>query len=314
MRAVRFSDRGVELVERETPAGDGVRVRVMSAGICGSDLGFIAAGGVPVTPGHEIAGLTQDDEPVAVQPNLACGECVKCLAGASHLCAQSMAKFAGMIGLDGGFAEELVVHPAQLHRLPAGLDVGHGALVEPAAVAAHALDRLQAGPDDTVGVIGGSTIGIVAAVQLTRRGVPTRLVTRHAHQAAAAESLGVHVVDDPAALTAPTRLLDAAGSQSALDQAMEAADSGARIVTLGGATWRPTMNETAIYKELSLLNSLIYTADDFAGAARFLGDNPDVAPVLVTHEYPLDAALQAFATAGDRAGSHSIKVMLHPAQ
>jgi len=61
-------------------ATDPVRVRVRSCGICASDL-HLAAWNLPVTLGHEFAGVLDDGTPVAVQPNAWCGTCDRCRAG-----------------------------------------------------------------------------------------------------------------------------------------------------------------------------------------------------------------------------------------
>ena len=81
MRAVRAHDRVVEVVDVPRPAGDGVRVRIRSAGICGSDLHLVDTG-FPLghTLGHELAGVTPDGTAVAIEPILPCGECANCHA------------------------------------------------------------------------------------------------------------------------------------------------------------------------------------------------------------------------------------------
>ena len=77
MRAVRVGSDGVTIDEVPPSPGDGVRVTVRSAGICGSDLHLIGMDmiGPEVTPGHEIAGFTEDGTPVAIEPLDPCGEC-----------------------------------------------------------------------------------------------------------------------------------------------------------------------------------------------------------------------------------------------
>ena len=90
MRAVRASgDGGVAVVDVEPRAPehatDPVRVRVRSCGICASDL-HLAAWNLPVTLGHEFAGVLDDGTAVAVQPNAWCGACDRCLAGETQLC------------------------------------------------------------------------------------------------------------------------------------------------------------------------------------------------------------------------------------
>src|SRR3954452_573812 len=75
MRAVRNTPDGVQVVDVPVPDGPGARVRVRSAGICGSDLEMIRTGLSTTTIGHEIAGVLDDGRAVAVHPFVSCGTC-----------------------------------------------------------------------------------------------------------------------------------------------------------------------------------------------------------------------------------------------
>ena len=90
MRAVRCEEGRISLVEVPLAEGEGVRVRVRSAGICGSDLHMLDAG-FPLshTLGHEIAGVLRDGRAVAVEPIRGCATCDFCRAGAYNLWARS---------------------------------------------------------------------------------------------------------------------------------------------------------------------------------------------------------------------------------
>ncbi len=122
VRAVRASgDGGVAVVDVEARAPehatDPVRVRVRSCGICASDL-HLAAWNLPVTLGHEFAGVLDDGTAVAVQPNAWCGACDRCLAGETQLCRHGASRLHG-VSVDGGLADEVVVD-RQLPRTARG--------------------------------------------------------------------------------------------------------------------------------------------------------------------------------------------------
>ena len=123
-------------------ATDPVRVRVRSCGICASDL-HLAAWNLPVTLGHEFAGVLDDGTPVAVQPNAWCGTCDRCRAGETNLCRTGGARLHG-VSLDGGLADEVIVDRRSVVPLPAGIDPSVGALVEPLAVGMRAVHRAAA--------------------------------------------------------------------------------------------------------------------------------------------------------------------------
>jgi len=85
VRAVRNTERGIEVVEAPEPEG-AVRVRVRASGICGSDLHMLRWGPSPVTLGHEISGVLDDGTPVAIWPLDPCGTCDRCVAGELQQC------------------------------------------------------------------------------------------------------------------------------------------------------------------------------------------------------------------------------------
>ena len=109
MLAVRVSGRGtIGVRDVESATGDGLRVKVVSAGICGSDLHVVDLGFPAVTIGHEVAGLLDDGTAVAIEPVAACGQCDGCRAGHEQRCREILQRIYGM-ALDGGMADEIVV-------------------------------------------------------------------------------------------------------------------------------------------------------------------------------------------------------------
>ena len=143
------------MVEVAEPSGPGVRVRVRSAGICGSDLEMVRLGLSAVTIGHEIAGTLDDGTAVAVHPFSTCGECDECRTGRAHLCRSVTGAMLGA-GLDGGMSDEVLVAPEMAVPLPEDVGVGDASLVEPLAVALHACHR------------GGGAAGMRVGVEIGR--------------------------------------------------------------------------------------------------------------------------------------------------
>jgi (R,R)-butanediol dehydrogenase/meso-butanediol dehydrogenase/diacetyl reductase len=223
MQAVTFhaaKDIRIEDVEPDEVGSNEVRVDVDSCGICGTDLHEYAAGPIfipdqphpvsgaeaPVTMGHEFSGVVSEvgadvtdlsaGDAVAINPILYCGECTQCEAGNYHLC-QSLG-FTGLAS-NGGFADNVVV-PAE-QAIPLGdVPLEYGALVEPLAVALHAVrvSGLQAG--DTVGVFGSGPIGL-SVIQAARAAGAARIFVSEPRAARRdmAEDCGAHVLVDPTA-------------------------------------------------------------------------------------------------------------------
>jgi threonine dehydrogenase-like Zn-dependent dehydrogenase len=156
--ALRVAPYEVRLAELPRPAlepGTAI-VRVRAAGICGSDLHGYRERSAPETRpmGHEVAGEIVELAPhpgttppvregdlVALDTiclGRACGECRWCAEGAFFHCERKRQ------GPDwgGSFAEYIKRDVRGLFKLPAGVSAHDGALVEPFAVAVHAM-RLQ---------------------------------------------------------------------------------------------------------------------------------------------------------------------------
>ena len=121
MRAVRCVEGCATVVDTAAPTGDGVRVRIASSGVCGSDLHMLELGFFdPFTIGHEFAGYTDDGRAVAVEPIRGCGVCGLCRAGDYNRCPETLNNICG-ITRDGGMADEAMVSPDMLVPLPAGV-------------------------------------------------------------------------------------------------------------------------------------------------------------------------------------------------
>ncbi len=323
MHAVRVVDGSPHVVDVAAPVpGPGwVRVRVRGAGICASDLHLVDSGfGLGATLGHEIAGLTDNDTPVAVEPIVPCGECAQCVAGEYHLCDTAAFTMIG-VGTDGGMAETVVVPERSLVPLPDGVALEDASLVEPLAVAVHGLRVGGHTPSTDIAVVGAGSIGL-AAVAAAADTVATSggagavaVVARHDHQQSAAEALGGSVLDDPSAHTSTADLvIDAAGTADSFAQAAQLARPGGTIVLLS-IHWTPTPTPGVglWLKEARVIPAMTYGAGsdgrDIDRAAEILARSPQIARAMITHRRPLDAAAEAFELARRRADG-VIKVVL----
>jgi threonine dehydrogenase-like Zn-dependent dehydrogenase len=314
MRAVRATgEGGVGVVEVGTSipehALDPVRVRVRSCGICGSDL-HLAAWNIPVTLGHEFAGVLDDGTAVAVQPNVWCGECDRCVAGDTQLCRTGLSRLHG-VSVDGGLADEVIVDRSGLVALPVGVGPELGALVEPLAVAEHALARVPLSAGARLLVVGGGSIGLSLVAVAQARGVDVDLSARYAHQHEAGERLGAgrELLDEYDVV------VDAAGSQSSLDDAVTRVRPGGTIV-VAATYWDPVSFGSALLgKEAHVVPASMYGhrhgTREFDVAAATLAARPEIADALVSHRFGLDDAAEAFRVSGDRSAG-AIKVVLGP--
>jgi len=310
MRAVRCVEGRAAVVDAPRPEGEGVMVKVASAGICGSDLHLLPMG-LPATFGHEFAGTLPDGRPVAVEPLAPCTTCEPCLAGDYHRCVLGPGIVFG-VGHDGGMAEECLVPESALVPLPTGVDVADGCLVEPLAVAVHGVRRGGVRGGQRVAVVGGGSIGQAAVVAAQSAGATVDLVARHDRQREAGARLGAGEATDGYDV-----VVEAAGTASALADAARRCRPGGTVVLLA-SYWDGTVEMPGLevcMKELTLVPASMYhrvgPSRDIDVAAALLAARPEVPEVLITHRFPLDAATEAFAVAADRAAG-AIKVVLEP--
>ena len=130
--------------------------------------------GTVTEPGEGVEGLAVGER-VAIEPIFACGACAACGEGKYNLC--DKLGFVGLSGGHGSFSAYSVVPARMVHKMPEGLSLEQGALVEPSAVALHAvrLSSIRAG--DSAAVFGAGPIGLLVVEALRpagREGRPDR--------------------------------------------------------------------------------------------------------------------------------------------
>jgi threonine dehydrogenase-like Zn-dependent dehydrogenase len=164
-------------------------------------------------------------------------------------------------------------------------------------------------------VIGGGSIGLATVAALVARGVDVDLVARHPHQRASGDLLGAGATRR----AEYGAVVDAAGTQSSLDDAVARARPGGRVVVVA-TYWDPvSIGSALLTKEVRIVPSAMYGhashthggGSEFEAAAALLAARPEVVDALVHHRFGLDDAPEAFRVAGDRAAG-AIKVLLEP--
>ena len=162
--------------------------------------------------------------------------------------------------------------------------------------------------------LGAGSIGLLAVAALRAEGVEVDIVSRHAHQSAAAEALGARVVERPTS-SSYLHAFDAVCTQSTIDLCVKALAPGG-VIAEYGMFWTPVqLTNAMMFKEVSVVPSMGYVhttdGDDFRDAADTLTRVPAIADTLVTHTFPLADAAEAFRVAADRKAG-AIKVHLQP--
>lgn len=238
MKAARWyavKDIRVEQIEEPQVTPGSVKLKVAWTGICGSDLHEYLAGPIfvpvedehplsrdkaPITMGHEYSGEVVElgegvenlavGDRVAIEPIYNCGKCDACRDGLYNLCKDL--GFVGLSGGAGGFAAYSVVPAHMAHKMPEGLSMEQGALVEPAAVALHAVrvSKIKAG--DTAAVFGAGPIGLLVVEALRAAGASSVYVVEPSgERRAKAMELGATQALDPTDTDVVEAIRDASG-------------------------------------------------------------------------------------------------------
>ncbi len=176
-----INDIRLEEVPRPRVQENEVLVKVKAAGICGSDIPRIYVNGTysyPLIPGHEFSGVAEAaggesgrvwiGKKVGVYPLIPCGECIPCKKKQFEMC-----RHYNYLGsrCAGGFAEYVAVPVWNLIELPDTVSFEEAAMLEPMAVAVHAMRQAYPKEQETVAVIGLGTIGILLTMFLREMGI-----------------------------------------------------------------------------------------------------------------------------------------------
>jgi threonine dehydrogenase-like Zn-dependent dehydrogenase len=243
--------------------------------------------------------------------------------------------------LPGGYGELMVLPESTLLEVPAALGDEHAALTEPMAVGLHAVVRGQPQPDHVVLVIGCGPIGL-AVIQALRLYRPRAIVAADfsPQRRQLARLMGADAVVDPrqespyekwlelasTGEAAPSPLgpafpplpglrpalfFECVGVPGVIDQLMEGAPPGARIVVVGACMQEDRIRPiVGINKRLQLEFVLGYSSQEFADTLGHLAAGRlDGAP-MITGKVGADGVAQAFVDLGDP--ERHAKILVEP--
>ena len=333
MKAVAFQDLHqplalAELPDPEPDAGE-VVVKVGRCGICGSDLhmtedpaygckpgdvlGHEFAGEVVAT-GRDVAGL-RTGELVSVIPLRSCGHCESCRKGEVAWCDQF-----GLQG--GGYAEYAVTRPNQCVKLPSGLTLADGAIIEPLAVALHGVNLSGLKQGDKVLVLGAGPIGLAVAFWARRMGagqVAIQDIAEFQRERALGMGADAFVVDPQDPVGSASQALggkadivfECVGVPGLIAQAVQQVRNRGTILLLGLCTQPDTFNSFAMLsKEVRLVTSAFFTRQEYEAALTALEHGAIEPRLLVTDTIALDATPEIFEGLKKRSGQ--CKVLIAP--
>ena len=293
-------------------------IRVHSAGICGTDMTIYAGkhprAKAPLVMGHEFAGEIAEihasqskadvvvDDKVTVYPLLVCDNCWACRNGHSHVCRDL--KLIG-IDRDGAFAEYVNVPLNLIFKYPGGLTYDQGALIEPLAVAVHAVEMAGETDWQTAVVVGSGPIGLLVALCLQDAGIETIIVSDiNAHRLVRPERLGfkvfnsaqgdlVEFVNQTTHDEGADFVFECAGSSAAALQMCELVRPRGKVVMVSNHKEPHPVDLRAVsFKEITMIGTRVYTRRSYQKALQMIRDLPF--DELISHRLDIGNAAQGF--------------------
>ena len=293
------------------PAAEQVQIRVAYCGICGTDLHLFHGAmahrlTLPHVMGHEMSGTIaavgsgvagwRAGDRVTVRPLDPCGHCPACVAGHSHICHNL--KFIG-IDTPGALQGMWTVPAHTLHRLPEGLALREGAMVEPVAVACHDVRLSELKEGEFAAVIGGGPIGILVALVAQARGARVVLAEVNAFRLQLARDLGIEaanpletdlhgLVNERTGGAGADVVFEVSGSQAGADTMTKLPRTRGRIVVVAIFGEAPKVDLFRFFwRELKLTGARVYEAEDFELAIELAASGRLPLAKLITGVLPL---------------------------
>ncbi|KAH7914217.1 chaperonin 10-like protein [Hygrophoropsis aurantiaca] len=323
-------------------APDEVLVEVKKTGICGSDVHFYSHGRIgdfcvnsDMVLGHESSGVIskvgsdiknlKPGDRVAIEPGATCRKCEFCKTGRYQLCPHVV--FAATPPHDGTLGRYYKVPSDLAYPLPPNLSLEDGAMMEPTAVAVHAVSKLGAfKTNQSIAVFGCGPVGILCMAVAKALGasrivavdiVPGRLefaksyaatdtfqppalekdesrVTYSKRSAAAMkEALGI-AERGPNAIDL---IIDASGAEVSIQTGIRVIKYGGTFVQVGMGAPDITIDMSVVLsKELILKGSFRYGPGDYPLAIALASQGKIDLKPLVSHRFPFNDAVTAFKT------------------
>lgn len=337
MKAVIISEANnlrVAEVDDPSPGPGEVRVAMEYGGVCGSDIAYWKTGvsgtavlQEPLILGHEVSGRIdmlgdhvggwQVGDAVTFNPATCVGnhDVDPELAERTNLWPEVryFGSAAFMPHEQGGFSTYRVVRANQLRAIPAGVTTREAAAAEPAGVAFHAVRRAGDIRGKRVLVNGVGPIGALVVAAAQYHGAKEIIASDLSDTSLEiARRMGASHTVNVASQALPADIevvFDASGAPAATAGLLKATRRGGTLVQVGNLPGQPVLYDLGqlVTREINWIGSYRFV-DEVVDALDAMANGMDISPLL-THEFPIDQAQQAFEIAADR-NSGSSKVLL----
>lgn len=301
-RIIRPNEIQTVEVEPQRPGPGEILIQVKASGICGTDIHIYRGeylGSYPIIPGHEFSGVVLETgtgvtrfkagDRVAVEPNIACNNCVNCLNNRQNFCLNWQAVG---VSRSGGMAET-VLAPENAVFAIGSLPFEEGAFVEPLSCVLHGVQRAAPELADRIAILGAGPIGCLLLQSVRLKGASeVTMVDKNSARLEAARELGADAcLNSLDALKTDyyDLVIDATGAIAVMSRTLEFARYGGQVLLFGVPPNGQKLNVEAFpifRKGLTLLSSFTSLRNSLQ-AVDLLSSGRIRVSGLISHRLPL---------------------------
>ena len=302
-----------------------VLIKMMRIGVCGSDIhvyhGKHPYTDYPITQGHEVSGKIEKigsnvknlktGDKVTILPQEVCNQCYSCTHGRNHIC--DNLKVMGFQTTGAG-SEFFAIDTEKVIKLPENMTYEQGAMIEPCAVAVHAVSRGGDISGFNLLVLGAGPIGNLVGQAAKALGAKAVMITDLSDfRLGIAKAVGIDFTINPTKQNMTEEILDAFGPDKAdliiecvganetIDVAIENARKGSAIILVGVFGDKPTVDLGFVQdRELRLIGTLMYQANDYIKAIELVDNKKMILEPLMTMHFPFEDYDKAYKYIDDK--------------
>lgn len=317
---------------------DQVKIKIRKIGICGSDIhvyhGKHPFTSYPVTQGHEVSGEIVElgkevkglapGQKVTIQPQVVCGKCHPCRHGKYNLCEEL--KVMGF-QTTGVASQYFVTESSKVTPLPEEMSDDEGAMIEPLAVAVHAVKRAGDVKGLKIAVLGAGPIGNLVAQAAKGMGAEGVLITdisdirlEKAKECGVAYTANTKREDFGEAMLrcfGPDKadvIYDCAGNDITMGQAIKYARKGSTIILVAVYEGMAAVDLAVLNDhELDLNTTMMYRDEDYREAIKLANEKKVLLTPLISRHFAFRDYLKAYQYIDDNRET-TMKVIINVAE
>lgn len=317
---------------------DQIKIKIRKIGICGSDIhvyhGKHPFTSYPVTQGHEVSGEIVElgkevkglapGQKVTIQPQVVCGKCHPCRHGKYNLCEEL--KVMGF-QTTGVASQYFVTESSKVTPLPEEMSDDEGAMIEPLAVAVHAVKRAGDVKGLKIAVLGAGPIGNLVAQAAKGMGAESVLITdisdirlEKAKECGVAYTANTKREDFGEAMLrcfGPDKadvIYDCAGNDITMGQAIKYARKGSTIILVAVYEGMAAVDLAVLNDhELDLNTTMMYRDEDYREAIKLANEKKVLLTPLISRHFAFRDYLKAYQYIDDNRET-TMKVIINVAE